>query len=254
MNTLTWSWLGGFFSADGSVARPTRQSKFLSVGQARREPLDLIHQFLCSSLPGSRFTPVRGPYNNAHAGIYVQNVYGAFLPTLRVLYPRLRGRRVKEWSAKWLEKLHQDVLSDIPIDDDWVVGFWEGDGSVYLSGASDIQIVFAQKDVTVLEEIRTYLADRFDAGTIYDYKYKVLVRNRYPARSVARLTYHCGIHEQDMLGWLYENVRCEFRRSQLGAFLEAIRLFKTSSEEESYTNYGKPGYHMPPGIKALYQK
>ena len=219
---LNWRWFAGFFQADGCITMPApKQSRVLSTSQANREPLDLMRQFLFETLHDVPITPVCGPYANDGSGIYVHNVCSGFLSVLTEMCPWLLGH-LRDHAVSWLAILYRDVPAQQTIDDDWVAGFWEGDGSIYLSG-NGIQVVFAQKDVAVLKEIQSHLANRFSLGTIYDYKYRMLVKDKYLGRSVARLTYHCGVRNLSLVEWLYRNVRCEFRRSQLRTFLKVFR-------------------------------
>lgn len=244
MKDITWSWLAGFIQAEGHITLPVSKCpRYLSIEQAERDPLRRIVAFLDNmdlGHPDIHFRENRG------RGTYRMGVYGG--PFLRIALETvslLRGTKMLR-AGSWLELSETPVPSMRSINDDWVVGFWEGDGSVYHSGALDIQVVFSQKDVAILKEIRAQLSQyQFGTGTIYDYK--------YPMSSAARLTYHCGVRNQTLLGWLHENVRCEFRRCQLSIYLEALSKFREESELEEYKNYGKPGYHMPPSIRVLYQ-
>lgn len=249
MKELTWSWLAGFFQAEGTVGEPPVH-KTLSISQAEREPLDLIVEFISTYYPQAR-AKVRGSFGRGR-GIYT--LYIHFL-ALRSFCAWLRVEKLYR-AAKWLKVTCDNVPTCLPIDDDWIAGFWEGDGSVYLAGALDIQVVFTQRpeDVVVLEEVKKYLLQYdFGNGTVYDYRYPILAMKKYPSHSAARLTYHCGVHNQNLLKWLYGNVRCSFRKQRLGTFLDALRKFREESELEEYENYPKRGYHMPPSIKALYQ-
>lgn len=249
MKELTWPWLGGFFQAGGYVSRPAPKApRALTVVQAKREPLDLIHQFLSNTLPSVCFVPVRGPYgtniemrgNYIQRGIYVQGIYGGLPDVLSALSPWLRSEK-RERAVEWLRILHRGVPEYQLINDDWIVGFWEGGGGVGLSDSAHIN--FTQGDATVFGEIQAHLMGRFGCGSRYLSKYKV-----------AQLNYSCSVRDPKMPEWLYENVRCEFRRSQLRVFLEALRRYREDTEEREYANFGRPGYHTPSSIKVLYQR
>jgi len=224
---LTWSWLGGFYQAEGCVS-----NRRLNIEQKEREPLELIVQFLMYELPNIRPIKVRGPLEHhtpaTRKPTYIHSMTLPKITTAKVLHKLLphihtnvRHKIIKDTNLQCVE---------CPLNDDWIAGFWEGDGSIF-PASIDVQIAFAQKDKVILEEIRKYLTHytSFGNGTIYDYKYPQLIGEKYPSFSVPRLIYHCSMHNQEMLEWLFRNVRSKFRQLQLGTFLDAIRLYHESS-------------------------
>lgn len=244
--SVTWAWFGGFFQAEGSICRPFDQ-KGVSISQADREPLDLILDFLKRELPDLRFTGVRGPYKNRGKGIHKLSVYRGFTRVLLKLYPYLRGRK-RERAKLWLEILApyerlEFVDAQHELSDGWVAGFWEGDGHVQPhSDSAGLLLSFAQKDVSVLEEVRTYLGK----GSITTFRTRV--------SHISRLTVWQGLREHPILNKVHEHLVSELRSRQVGSCIEAARIYLETSEDELEDNYGRPGHHMPPRIKALYQE
>ena len=153
---VSWSWFAGFFQAEGYVSKVGTR-KPLQLCQKQREPLDAIREFWLSEFPESTFPKVGGPYVS---GVYELYAFACFLQVLVRLYPYLRGtKRERAWS--WLDCTLPEEFRDFleahrAIDDEWIVGFWEGDGSI-VSHNGYPAMTFTQKDVDLLSEVRDYL-------------------------------------------------------------------------------------------------
>jgi len=145
-NKITWPWLGGFFQAEGSIPTPYN----LTIAQKDKEPLDMIYDFLVHELPNTSFTPTYGPYKNKGKGIYYLNIRKGFKKVLTNLYPYLRDEKLI-YAHLYLTTRP----STLPINDEWIVGFWEGDGSIQ-TGSRNL-LVFSQKNPNVLNEIQEHL-------------------------------------------------------------------------------------------------
>ena len=144
---ITWEWLGGFVQAEGHINTPY----WLDISQARREPLDMIHDFLLLKLPNA---PARiyGLYKNKGRGIYQLRIHKNHQEVLNTLHPYLRSEK----HARACTHL-STIAKMLPINNDWIMGFWEGDGFIRAN-----ILGFCQKDRTVLDEIQQHL----DLGTV----------------------------------------------------------------------------------------
>ena len=147
-NDLTWSWLGGFFQAEGCISGRT-----LVLPQKDRRPLDLIRDFLISEFPSTSIPEVRSyasPLNSFKPGSIQHRL------SIRTATPRILARLIPYLHREKRLTLPTKILTLLkqqPIDDEWIAGFWEGDGSIW--SANTLQ--FYQKDRYLLEEIRNCL-------------------------------------------------------------------------------------------------
>ena len=147
---ITWQWLAGFFQAEGCYA-----GNRFSVSQARREGLDMIREFLVENVDDlGRASVLRteeeGPAKDGRRFVlYKLNVHHGRQHIIKELLPYLRGSKRNIFSESLLLNLPKK-----PINDDWIIGFWEGDGSIHNTSR---YIVFTQKDRNVLEEVQSYL-------------------------------------------------------------------------------------------------
>ncbi len=144
MIPITWSWLAGFFEAEGHITM-----RRLSVNQAHKESLELIKDFvghgnilgpyICGkSSSGDSLTTYRLQIGNGWREVLIQ-----LLPYLH--YSKRRDAQVL------LDCEHIDNQQQL-LDDDWVVGFWEGDGSIRSNG-----FIFYQRNIAILKDIQSYL-------------------------------------------------------------------------------------------------
>ena len=128
----------------------------LYIEQKEREPLDIIANFLVHELTDIRPVKVYGPYERLtpviHNPTYIHTMQLTPTTTAKVLHKLLpyihRKARHKIITNTNLQ------TAEHPLDDDWVVGFWEGDGSIRSSGNI---IEFSQEDKELLTDIQTYL-------------------------------------------------------------------------------------------------
>jgi len=216
MKDVRWSWLAGFFQAEGCVSLKGE----LTVSQKDHEPLDLIHDFLKYHFPKYRALVRRKKFTDYHTLHLYPRVTEQLLPWLR-------GEKLYR-AAEKLVAQNRALPKCLPIDDDWTIGFWEGDGSVFLAGPSTgIQVTFSQKDPEVLEELRDHLTKHsFGSGSLTETEPKLPTKPGLHSH-MNRLTYHCGVRDTRLLAWLHDRVRSEFRREQLRAFIKAVDLYNT---------------------------
>lgn len=157
MKELTWSWVAGFFQAEGYVSKLGAR-KPLQLCQKQREPLDAIRDFWLCELPETTFPKVGGPYAS---GVYELYAFAGFLSVVVKLYSQLRGAK-RQRARSWLESTLPDEFQGFlktsrPLDMDWVTGFWEGDGTITLNDRAYPVLKFAQNDCSLLEEVRGFL-------------------------------------------------------------------------------------------------
>jgi len=171
-----WGWLAGFFAAEGwfgyYLGRNHKPYVRLDVSQKEKEPLEVLMQFLG-----------------------VGNIH-------------LARNKVYEWYVYTLYGLAAEslygTLVEQPMSDDWIRGFWEGDGSAYFGEPPYCyaRVRFTQKSRRVLDEIRDYLG----AGSVCEC-----------SGGYHRLTIYDG--KKKLLLWLLEGAQSPRRRLQLEGYL-----------------------------------
>lgn len=157
---LTWSWIAGFFQAEGNICLNK-----ISIGQKNKEPLDLIYYFLQKELSPLQLPPTIGPYKNGKSYIHFLNFSSH--KTVTKFMSQISSQILGE------KRTYSNIITPpIPINDEWIAGFWEGDGYIYTHQITppnfSIRISFAQKDRTILEQIQQYL----HKGKIYSHLLK----------------------------------------------------------------------------------
>lgn len=146
---LTWSWLGGFFQAEGSIL-----DSDIRLSQTYGNGLQLVRDFLLQEFGDSCHVglsdslPLKYVRKGGECASYscISIARGRELVLNRLL-PYLRYDKLLSAVEKTCV-----CCNTLPFDDDWIIGFWEGDGSIQLNKLS-----FMQKDVRVLYDIQQYL-------------------------------------------------------------------------------------------------
>ncbi len=160
---ITWSWLAGFYQAEGSISyNPTYSSHNLSIGQKGREILDRIRGFLGF---GSIY-----PMAPKDCYLYSCSKRANTKIIADSILPHLIGGKWTTMISK-CQEMDIDIIDAVvspqkELDWDFVTGFWEGDGSISINdsyfrktggGRPYAQIVFAQLDPEVLHKIKDFL-------------------------------------------------------------------------------------------------
>lgn len=150
---INWSWLAGFFQAEGSMYNYTPSSAhYLTITQKNRLTLEWIKEFL-------ELSDIKSSIYTNPAGISVLTIHANGSETvLTHIFPLLQDykrRQVKAWNNLERTNLPKETL---PIDYDFVVGFWEGDGSInYDRHQQYLILTYYNKYPGVLETIKRFL-------------------------------------------------------------------------------------------------
>ena len=170
MKDINWSWVAGFFQAEGTPTGSHPRWK-IQFYQHDLESMQLLQAFFVAELKDhhsaiytetftSKTFPNGKTYNWPKGKLSCRlNINGKYAyPIIKNIFPLLRGSKrtqTEVWAAKAKLELPQLLA---PLDFDFVIGFWEGDGSPTLDSYSQhIDFDFTQKDAEVLLDIRDLL-------------------------------------------------------------------------------------------------
>jgi len=204
---MTWSWLGGFFQAEGCLT-----NRHLTIEQADRRGLDLIQHFLTQELPNARPFKVGGPYLHKTGKLKASYMYSLYTyANTPLLLSKLLPYLHSEKRRRTLESAN--FYQQQPLDDEWVIGFWEGDGSIRNSGNT---IEFYQNDEELLTKIQTHLK----LGRIHKDKPH---QNQLSTAPFYRLCITINKKNVARIGELLTLVKTPLRLEQLNRILEPER-------------------------------
>jgi len=151
---LTWSWVGGFIQAEGSIG-----VRRVTISQAQGNALELIADFLKSQIPTLSDLKVSKPYRSGlrkdGSEVLVRQLAvfsSGHVEVMQALYPHLRYDK-SERIARCL-KMSEPSMPQ-PFNDDWIVGFWEGDG--WLEASTSYIFGFGQSNTALLQDVQAYL-------------------------------------------------------------------------------------------------
>ena len=192
----------------------------MTVCQKDREPLDLIREFLAKEFPGMYLQKVHGPYNAGkecfvgwnnqtyiQKGLHTFSVAGKkSLSVLVHLMPYLRNEKLYR-AAERLVAQNLPLPKVLPIDEVWIAGFWEGDGSIYIAypNIQRIQTMFSQKDASILTEVKTFLT----RGRIYTRK------NKHTDTTISRLIVDETLQKHPTIDTLLKHTKTLYRKHQI---------------------------------------
>lgn len=211
MSEVTWPWLGGFLQAEGSITRFG-----FALGQANRQVLDLIREFLMFEtgleVPKVYTTVCSESGYKPGTVLYRLDVVGAKWSILfQSVIPYLRSDKFSRL-ARAFKSYDGSSYEVIPVEEHWVTGFWEGDGWVQVQ-LGGIQVGFSQKDCSLLEEIR----DFFGWGRLHQ-----------NSRGVWSLTLQRSVHVDSSMSYvkvLCDNVVSVQRARQLDIAVDGYKRF-----------------------------
>jgi hypothetical protein len=151
---ISWEWLAGFFQAEGSAYHAPASGHFISIAQKDTSVLRLIGSFLDTyNISYSIYDPQR---EGVIPRMQVSTRQAEVL--LWYVFPQLRSKKQTQllsWAAE------ANVLlptTPKPLDYDFVVGLYEGDGyPSYERARHCIFLKFYQHDLDLLEELKAFL-------------------------------------------------------------------------------------------------
>ncbi len=154
---FSWQWLGGFVDAEGCFGKTNVSSYSLGIWQKDPEVMLRLGQWIVSQVPGVTFGFSISRDSVAELSISKRS----FQLISHLLTPHLHS----DYRRRQAEKSGIKLKQEAPINDAYVVGFWEGDGSCYSSyvPAGDGYITrsflftFYQRSPQILERIKDYL-------------------------------------------------------------------------------------------------
>lgn len=210
--TINYSWLSGFFLAEGSLY--LQDAKWLHLNISQKLPGEVLYriqEFLnCGSLHlgGSERKVL---YFHVTRKEQVLNFFSQ-------VFPQLIGDKRRKVENILMQISTETDKDAVPIDWPFVTGFWEGDGFLNHHTYSNKNFIsFVQKDLEVLEHLQSFLS----MGTISECDQR---GNSYSKHPFHRLCLYTESDSLEVTKLMFEHCIDLSRRTQLALSLDSKGL------------------------------